>query len=45
MLKMLLMTHLKRVLPEYMIPKIRIVEKFPINNNGKCDEKKLLEEY
>ena len=30
---------LKRVLPEYMIPKIRIVEKFPINNNGKCDEK------
>ena len=31
-------------LPSYMCPKIKIVKKFPINKNGKCDEKKLLEE-
>lgn len=36
---------LKKKLPEYMIPKIKKVDSFPINNNGKCDEKKLLEEY
>lgn len=35
---------LKKKLPEYMIPKIKIVNSFPINSNGKCDEKKLLEE-
>lgn len=31
-------------LPSYMCPKITIVKEFPINQNGKCDEKKLLEE-
>ena len=36
---------LKKKLPEYMIPKIKKVDSFPINNNGKCDENKLLEEY
>ena len=36
---------LKKRLPEYMIPKIKIVDKFPLNSNGKCDEKKLLEEF
>ena len=36
---------LKKKLPEYMIPKIKKVDSFHINNNGKCDEKKLLEEY
>ena len=36
--------ELKKTLPEYMIPIIRIVDSFPINSNGKCDEKKLLEE-
>ena len=36
---------LKKKLPEYMIPKIKIVDQFPINSNGKCDEKKLLEEF
>ena len=35
---------LKKKLPEYMIPKIKIVDQFPLNSNGKCDEKKLLEE-
>ena len=39
-----ILMELKKTLPEYMIPKIRVVESFPINNNGKCDEKKLLEE-
>ena len=33
---------LRKQLPEYMIPKIIIVDRFPINRNGKCDEKKLL---
>lgn len=36
---------LKKKLPEYMVPKIKIVDKFPVNSNGKCDEKKLLEEF
>ena len=36
---------LKERIPEYMCPKIKIIERFPINKNGKCDEKKLLEEY
>ena len=36
---------LKKKLPEYMIPRIKKVDSFPINSNGKCDEKKLLEEY
>lgn len=39
-----ILMELKKTLPEYMIPKIKIVNSFPINSNGKCDEKKLLEE-
>lgn len=36
--------ELKKVLPEYMIPKIiEILESIPINNNGKYDRKKLKE--
>ena len=31
-------------IPKYMCPKIKIIDKFPLNKNGKCDEKKLLEE-
>ena len=31
-------------IPEYMRPKIKIIKEFPINKNGKCDKKKLLEE-
>ena len=37
--------ELKNKIPEYMCPKIKIINEFPINRNGKCDEKKLLEEY
>lgn len=36
---------IKNVLPEYMCPVIKIVEDFPINSNGKCDKKALLERY
>lgn len=36
---------LEEKLPEYMCPTIKIIEDFPINQNGKCDERKLLEEY
>jgi D-alanine--poly(phosphoribitol) ligase subunit 1 len=36
---------LEKKLPEYMCPTIKIIKEFPINQNGKCDEKKLLEEY
>lgn len=36
---------LQRKLPEYMYPKIKIISSFPLNKNGKCDEKKLLEEF
>lgn len=32
-------------LPDYMCPNIKIVNNFPLNQNGKCDEKKLIEEY
>lgn len=31
--------------PEYMCPGIKVIDKIPLNRNGKCDEKKLLEEY
>lgn len=34
---------IKNYLPDYMIPVIRIVERFPLNVNGKIDERKLLE--
>lgn len=36
---------LEKKLPEYMCPKIKIIKDFPLNANGKCDEKKLLEEF
>ena len=36
---------LQKRMPEYMCPKIKIVSNFPLNSNGKCDEKKLLEEF
>ncbi len=31
-------------IPDYMCPSINIVERFPLNKNGKCDERKLLED-
>lgn len=34
---------LQKKIPEYMCPKIKIIKDFPLNANGKCDEKKLLE--
>ncbi|MDP4179090.1 MAG: D-alanine--poly(phosphoribitol) ligase subunit DltA [Bacillota bacterium] len=37
--------ELKKILPEYMIPrKIKIIEKFPMNTNGKIDRKSFMEE-
>ena len=37
-------TELRKVLPEYMIPKIiEVLENIPVNNNGKYDRKKLKE--
>lgn len=38
-------THLSRILLPYMMPKIIIVEKFPLLSNGKIDRQKLLESY
>lgn len=35
---------LQTKIPEYMCPKIKIIKEFPINKNGKCDEKRLIEE-
>lgn len=32
-------------IPEYMCPMIKIVEEIPLNKNGKCDERRLVEEY
>ena len=37
--------ELLNIIPEYMCPNIKIIKQFPLNKNGKCDEKKLLEEY
>ena len=38
------LTKLKNILPSYMIPKkIVILDKLPLNNNGKIDKKKLKE--
>ncbi len=34
---------IKNILPLYMCPRIKIINNFPINKNGKCDEKKLME--
>lgn len=36
---------LVKKLPEYMIPIIKIIQEFPLNQNGKIDEKMLLEEF
>lgn len=38
-------TELQKKIPDYMCPTIKIIDEFPLNQNGKCDEKKLLEEY
>jgi len=36
--------QLKKLIPEYMIPKkIVFLEEMPLNNNGKIDKKKLKE--
>ena len=32
-------------IPDYMCLTIKIIDKFPLNKNGKCDEDELLEEY
>ena len=37
--------RLLSVLPEYMCPVVKMVNEFPLNQNGKCDEKRLVEEY
>ncbi len=37
---------LKALVPSYMVPrKIKEIDKFPLNTNGKIDRKKLLEEF
>lgn len=36
--------EISQTLPEYMIPRIKILKTMPINENGKIDEKSLLEE-
>lgn len=36
---------LQEKIPGYMCPKIKVISEIPVNSNGKCDEKKLLEEY
>lgn len=36
---------LQEKIPAYMCPKIKIIKEIPLNQNGKCDERKLLEEY
>ncbi len=36
---------LKQKIPNYMCPSIKIIDDIPLTKNGKCDEKKLLEEY
>ena len=36
---------IQKKIPEYMCPKIKIIEKIPLNANGKCDKKRLLEEF
>ena len=38
-------SDLSKILPSYMCPIIKIVNEFPLNRNGKCDKKKLMEEY
>ena len=36
---------LQEKIPEYMCPKIKIIKEIPLNANGKCDKKRLLEEF
>ena len=36
---------LLKKMPEYMCPMIKLIDKIPLTPNGKCDEKKILEEY
>lgn len=36
-----LQKKLKKYLPDYMCPKIKVLEEFPINNNGKIDIERL----
>lgn len=38
-----LLKEIKKFIPNYIIPSIVIVEDFPLTCNGKCDEKRLLE--
>ncbi len=41
----LIKTELKKLIPEYMIPRnIKILKQFPLNTNGKIDRKKLMED-
>ena len=35
--------RLKNILPEYMIPTIKIVQEMPLTENGKIDINKLME--
>lgn len=37
--------ELKNYLPDYMIPKIVILDKLPLNENGKVNEKELIKNY
>ena len=44
--KLQIKEELKKRVPSYMIPKkITILDKLPMNSNGKVDRKKLVEEY
>lgn len=44
--KLQIKEELKKRVPSYMIPKkITILDKLPMNSNGKADRKKLVEEY
>lgn len=36
--------EVSNLLPDYMCPSLKIVSDFPLNQNGKCDEKRLIEE-
>ena len=37
--------QLKRILPDYMIPNIKVIDEIPLTQNGKIDSKRLLEDY
>ena len=40
-----ILRELQKKIPRYMCPKIKLISHFPINQNGKCDDKRLMEEY